>query len=193
MIFDAINIYFYGDAEARLTEALDGERIPQSYSDPIMESVGKELMMSVAYTQAIDEKYVDTLAEMFLTQLCKRISEKDSPTSLTMSNYELYRVQDSIRYIQQNITADLSIQAMSQRVGLKQSHYRKLFKDVVGTSVHQYVIKVRLEKTVYLLRTQRIDLRQIAEECGYSSQSHMSACFKKHMKMTPKKYIKNLN
>ena len=192
-VFDIANIYFYGDAEKRVTAALNGERIPQSYPDPILESVGKALIMSASNEQDTDEKYIDTLAEMFLTQLCKRISEKNSQKSLTMSTYELYRVQDSIRYIQQNITADLSIESMSQRVGLKQSHYRQLFKDVVGTSIHQYIIKVRLEKTVNLLRSKRMDLRQIAEECGYSSQSHMSACFKKHIKMTPKQYIKNIN
>ncbi|MEO1692592.1 MAG: helix-turn-helix transcriptional regulator, partial [Cyanobacteria bacterium J06631_6] len=62
------------------------------------------------------------------------------------------------------------------------------FKQAMGISPYQYVIKQRIKKAKYILRQQKFSLVEIALSCGFSSQSHFNRVFRQQVGTTPKKY-----
>lgn len=62
------------------------------------------------------------------------------------------------------------------------------FKDVLGRTPHQEVLRVRLERARYLLRESSLDLPAITARCGFKYPSQLSAVFKKHEGESPTAY-----
>ncbi|MEM8775984.1 MAG: AraC family transcriptional regulator, partial [Pseudomonadota bacterium] len=61
----------------------------------------------------------------------------------------------------------------------------RLFKREVGLTMHQFVIKKRIEYVKDQLANSKLSLVQIAYDAGFSSQSHMNACYVKEMGISP--------
>jgi AraC family transcriptional regulator len=55
-------------------------------------------------------------------------------------------------------------------------------------SVHEYVTRRRVEHAQLLLQRTRHPLRDIAAQCGFSDQSHMTRVFSHRVGVTPGKY-----
>jgi AraC-like DNA-binding protein len=68
------------------------------------------------------------------------------------------------------------------------SNFNRLFTKEVGLSPKNYLIDVRLNKAVKLLRRNDFTFLKTAEQCGFYSLSHFSAVFKKVHDMSPSEY-----
>jgi AraC family transcriptional regulator len=54
-------------------------------------------------------------------------------------------------------------------------------------TLHKYIFRQRLIKAYELVNTTDKSLEEIAEMCGFSSQSHLSTAFKKEYGISPGK------
>lgn len=68
----------------------------------------------------------------------------------------------------------------------------KLFSEVEGITIEQYIISQKIEKVKELLVYDELSLSQIADRLGYSSVAHLSAQFRKTTGLTPS-FFKNLD
>lgn len=66
-----------------------------------------------------------------------------------------------------------------------------LFSSVEGTTIEQYFILQKIEKTKELLVYDELSLSQIAFKLGYSSVAHLSNQFKKITGFTPSEFKKH--
>ena len=104
------------------------------------------------------------------------------------NNHEI--IDKTIEYINSNLSADLSLEALCKRVNFTPVYFHKLFKSSTGNTLRDYVEDQRIKKSIELLVSTEMTLTQIAYECGFSSQSYFSYVFKKKMKRTPRDYAK---
>lgn len=98
-----------------------------------------------------------------------------------------------------NVVIDL-IHHSDEQTKLKYSEYiagklhqdytylSKLFSEVEGTTIEQYIIAQKIEKVKELLVYDELSLSEIAWRLGYSSVAHLSAQFKKVTGLTPSFY-----
>jgi AraC family transcriptional regulator len=56
---------------------------------------------------------------------------------------------------------------------------KRVFKENFGCTPHQYVIRMRVERAQKLLAMSGDSLAQIAAECGFAGQAHLSHLFYK--------------
>ena len=59
---------------------------------------------------------------------------------------------------------------------------------MTGRTPHQYLTQCRIENAKKLLWNTEIDIIEIAERCGFSSQQHFNKVFKKETGTTPLVY-----
>lgn len=79
-------------------------------------------------------------------------------------------------------------QLLSQHLHHDYSYLSKLFSEVEGITIEQYIIHQKIEKVKELLLYNEIPLSQIAFDLGYSSTAHLSAQFKKLTGLTPTQF-----
>lgn len=70
------------------------------------------------------------------------------------------------------------------------SYLSKLFSEVEGVTIEQYIISQKIEKVKELLVYGELSLSEIAFELNYSSVAHLSAQFKKITGLTPSEFKK---
>jgi len=95
---------------------------------------------------------------------------------------QLQRVKDMI---ESHLQEDLSLARIAQVVGYSPSNFQRIFRAATGQTAHQYVLESRLRKAQELLQRQSKSLVEIAAQCGFSSQSHMTDVFRSRLGITP--------
>ena len=106
------------------------------------------------------------------------------------SNRDL--IERVIRYIQENLAADLSLGAVAAYAQLSPIHFHNCFKASTGRTLREYVEEQRIRKASSLLLSTDWTLTRIAQECGFSSQSYFSCAFKRRMEQTPREYARRM-
>lgn len=91
-------------------------------------------------------------------------------------------------YIEENLETDVRLDMLADVAELSEFHFSRMFRTAMGVSPHQYVIKRRLERARALLSDTDESIAQIAYQVGFSSQSHLTATFKKATGITPGKF-----
>ena len=90
-------------------------------------------------------------------------------------------------YIDEHLARRISVAELAQVMCLSPSHFHAQFKDCVGLTPHQYLLKTRLDRAARLLRESQLPLVRIAEECGFSSQSALTTAMRRYLGLTPKR------
>ncbi|WP_372742054.1 helix-turn-helix domain-containing protein [Neptunomonas sp.] len=87
-------------------------------------------------------------------------------------------------HIQLNMARKISIAELAGLTFLSPSHFHACFKEKTGITPHQYVLHKRLEYSKQKLACGWTIL-QIAEHCGFSSQSAFTHAFRDYFQTTP--------
>ena len=90
-------------------------------------------------------------------------------------------------YIREHLARRITVAELAQIACLSPSHFHAQFKDSLGLTPHQYLLKARLDHAARLLRETPLPLVRIAEECGFSSQSALTTAMRRYMGLTPKR------
>jgi len=80
---------------------------------------------------------------------------------------------------------DLSIESLARGIDLTATQMRKLFRRETRRSPKQYLNRLRLEKSVDLLRHSTQTIKQIAAETGFTTDNYFHLAFRKAFGVTP--------
>lgn len=93
------------------------------------------------------------------------------------------------QYIELNLSRKVHISQLANFCFLSVSQFHERFKERTGMTPHQYLMRKRIERAQSLLREGHPPV-QVAEMCGFSSQSAMTNVFSQLLGITPLKYQK---
>ncbi|MFQ4138513.1 AraC family transcriptional regulator [Nodosilinea sp. PGN35] len=96
------------------------------------------------------------------------------------------RLQQVVDYIQTHLDQELSLAELAEVINVSPTYFAGLFKQKMGISPHQYVIKQRVERAKVMLKKTDYGISDIALQVGFSSHSHLTQQFKRITGMTPK-------
>lgn len=83
---------------------------------------------------------------------------------------------------------ELSLQKIANELEINSSYLSTLFKQEVGQSFTDYMIKIRITEAIRLMNDPRLKIYEIAEQVGYSSQHYFCNAFKKVLGISPSEY-----
>lgn len=98
---------------------------------------------------------------------------------------------DIIKDIQSCIAANLaqaSQQFVADAVSLHPAYVSRLFKQVTGTSISEYILNLKMEQAVASLRDSDLKIYEISEQLGYANSQYFIKVFKEQFGMTPQDY-----
>jgi len=83
-----------------------------------------------------------------------------------------------------------TLQTLSEKCNTSISTFSRLFEKYMRTSPMNYIIEQRLEHAKLLIQMNNMTLKEVAERCGYNSESFFSRSFKKKFGVSPATYRK---
>ena len=78
----------------------------------------------------------------------------------------------------------------AQEVGMSRSQLHRKFKALTNYSTGEFIRLYRLNYSQELMRKNFGDIAQVAYECGFSSPSYFTECFKKRFGIVPSEFVK---
>ncbi|XEC94000.1 helix-turn-helix domain-containing protein [Paenibacillus tarimensis] len=97
--------------------------------------------------------------------------------------------QEIVDYIENHLQdPSISLDTISDYLGLSSSYIRHVFKDVYEVTLADYLLAQRIEKVKRLLVTTELSIQEIAESAGFLTKSHFYSAFKRSEGMTPLQY-----
>ena len=100
-------------------------------------------------------------------------------------NYYIKVINETIEYIEENITEKLSLGVLAGQFGISDFHYNRIFKAVTGSSLKQYILGRKLTKAAELLNETDQSVLEIALYMGFEYPEVFSRAFKKQFGIAP--------
>jgi AraC-like DNA-binding protein len=104
--------------------------------------------------------------------------------------HTVYCIYKAIEYINRNFCNNIRLYMAAKEANMSVSCFERTFKKIVGTNFSSYINKMRIAKSVDMLKKTNYPISDIAVACGYINQTHFNRTFKKIMKIPPKKLKK---
>lgn len=100
------------------------------------------------------------------------------------------RIQLVVRDLMQNYSKPFQLQSMAQRACLSPSRLSHLFKEQVGQSITEMLLKYRLKQAARMMRYTSKSIEEICLSVGFNSPPFFSRKFKAYYGMSPAVYKK---
>ncbi|APW66917.1 MULTISPECIES: AraC family transcriptional regulator [Arcobacteraceae] len=98
---------------------------------------------------------------------------------------------DILYYIYTHIEIHIDLEELSIDLKVSKFHMHRIFKEVFGRNIYESIKSIRLQKASNLLLTNKYStISNVANMCGYSSQSSFIKIFKDRFEQTPKQWRK---
>lgn len=94
-----------------------------------------------------------------------------------------------LRYVQDNLAGDLSLEAVSSVFYTSKSHISHVFKQEMRVPYYQYVIQLRLFAGKKLL-LEGVPIHKVWESCGFSDHTAFYRAFRKWYGISPSQFKK---
>ena len=97
------------------------------------------------------------------------------------------RVNDALFFLHGHLAEPLDIQTLADKACYSLHHFQRVFKQVTGLAVHDYVRQARLEWAAnILIFNSTMGVGEVAQECGFQSNSSFSHAFKDAFGVSPR-------
>jgi len=100
------------------------------------------------------------------------------------------KVQTIIKYINENLQNELSIDEIAGSCYMSKYHMCRKFKDETGTTIGNYIKLQRIYLSKKLLADKESRISDVALETGFSDTSHFTKVFSAEVGITPSQYKK---
>lgn len=101
---------------------------------------------------------------------------------------QFHSIEETLRFLHQNLYREVSLGEMSDHAGLSTSHFSFLFKQQTGYSPMDYFIHLKMQRACTMLSFSQKTVHEIAYEIGYSDPYYFSRIFKKIIGVSPRSY-----
>jgi AraC family transcriptional regulator len=154
--------------------------------DPLIEQMGMALYRELQASGAAGAMYAESMSIALSAHLIQNYSAaRLKPIAGLLSARDTQLVKD---YINNNLNTALTVAELSQVVQISIHHFAILFRRTFGLTPHQYVLKLRIDRAMVLLKTTKQPIVTIAHQVGFNTQSHFTRIFQQHTQFTPKQY-----
>lgn len=153
--------------------------------DPVIENLGRALLGPLHAEQHTNALFIDQVLLALRSHLVIHYSDGRRlrpPACASLASRQEQRAKELMRA---NVVDGVSLQSLAQACNLSESAFAHGFRKRTGTTPHQWLMAMRVELAMQLMRESDKPLSQVAREAGFADQSHLTRVFSIRTGTTP--------
>lgn len=123
--------------------------------------------------------------------LIRKLKELEDVLKMDRTDKNKILIENVKSYIAENLSKNLSLEAVSKRFYFSSRYFAHLFKEYAGRNYMDYVNDVRMEEAQRCLIHTNMSIHEVAKRVGYDDQGHFCRNFKKFTGKSPSAYRRN--
>lgn len=121
------------------------------------------------------------------------INEKRLVDETQFSEDKVTRVLQIIDYINRNYMKEFTLDQLSQDLFFSKYYLSRIFKELSGMTIFEYLNKVRVNQAKMLFLTNKsLRITDVCYQVGFSQPTHFSRVFKQIVGVSPESYRKSI-
>lgn len=108
-----------------------------------------------------------------------------------MDKHEMLTI-DFMRMIRQHAAKEHNVDFYAEKLCISSKHLCRIVKKILGKTPHDFINHELLQAASSMLEDNTISIQQIAADLGFSDQAAFCKFFKRHMKIPPMEYRKQI-
>ena len=188
--FEAFNFFVpdlaFDETARELGSAFSGfdYDVEREYRDEVTTSLARAVLPALSRPAEIPALFVDHVFSALRTRLLVAhcgLHPAEAMAGSKLSDHDVARIKELLL---DDAGADRSVAELAGACGLSSGQFSRAFKRTLGTSPHQWLLDQRIARAKCLLRGKR-SISEVALECGFADQSHLSRVFLRKVGITP--------
>lgn len=179
LITDAVLNDFVETSHSRLVDFGDIPHIDDAFVSHTVWRLAKLACQRDLDAIALNETALEAIARIF-----ERVAGRSAKTIRP----ERARFLRLAAFIEESLSETLTIEGLRRVAGLPRYALQGLVRAHSGTTLHQYIRSRRIARAKRALSTSRTPISEIAIDCGFSHQSHLTQTFRIAEGITPAKF-----
>lgn len=175
-------------AEGELARALDG--LCEYFVSSDIERGIELLLALLRATDGEDELLCHARLLEFLAWVSGESAKAERLSVIKNRGSEA--VELGIDYMEKNFRGRCKLEDISAHAHLSPVYFHSIFTAAVGKTPYEYLTRLRLDESKRLILVGGLSMSEIAEQCGFSSQSYFNSVFKQKTGETPSEYRRRI-
>jgi AraC-like DNA-binding protein len=171
------------DTEAPRVGDLNYE--PVCVDDITISSLGSAVLRALSCPNQANQLFVDHILfalGIHVAQNYGGMRPMPQPVRGGLTARQLRRAKEILT---SNLDGRMPLRQVAQECGLSASYFSRAFHRSEGTAPHNWLLARRVDVAKEKLRDPRLTLAQVALECGFADQSHLTRVFTRLVGVTP--------
>ena len=135
--------------------------------------------------------YGDLLSNAFVIALIKKYGKTLSYAGSFDGGLSRPKLRQVLSYIDENFSRDIRLRELACVAGLSDYHFARSFRQSTGSTPHQYLLQIRIDRAKSLLLQPQWTILQIALALGFSDNSRFAKVFRAHTGVSPAEWRRN--
>lgn len=173
---------------SKLAQLVGGEplRLHRRYAvvAPQLEHLTRALVAEAERGAPSGPLFVDAIAAAIAYQVKESFAGTSIPKAERKGGLPPARLRRVLELLEAGLAHGVHVDEMAREAGLSPAHFARAFKQATGTSPHQYLVGLRLERARAAL-LQGTAISEAALAFGFADQAHFSRAFAKRYGRTP--------
>ncbi len=151
---------------------------------PPLETLAPFLAAAEAARDDGDEGALEELAPLLLAATSQAASGSDRAKRQPNARDER-RISESVRRIEEETSEAVTLAELARAAAMSPYHYLRTFRDLVGVTPYQFILRARLHAAALRLRRSNDNISTIALEAGFNDLSTFNRRFRRIMGKSP--------
>lgn len=154
--------------------------------NPLAGSLFKQALKEYSDLESLADESAASYLESILHILTEqeRYAKQRQFRFIDASSYNALS-QRIIRYLEEHYAEDVSLDGLSEVLGYNKSYLCVAFKKDTQTTILDFLNMIRIRRAAELIVYSDHSLNQVADMCGFASDSHFNRVFVKYVGITP--------
>jgi AraC family transcriptional regulator len=190
---DSTHIYLrsdlFADSEAGAHNVLGGLAPMYGENDTVLAhlaaAVGDTIIAGLPASSLFVDPIVSAIANRFIAINYHTPAAEPGKQTQRLTHRQMQRIRE---FVEANIETDIRLEMMAGICGRSTEYFVRVFKATAGVSPYQYVLNLRIERAKALLGVEGASIADVALQCGFSHQEHLTRMFRRFTGVTPGRY-----
>ncbi|MBM0104901.1 helix-turn-helix transcriptional regulator [Steroidobacter sp. S1-65] len=190
--FHAVDLYIPRRSLDALAEDANSSAIDELRHEPgraLQDPVARHLLQTIrpalSAPKQASELFVDHVAMALATHVAHTYGGMRARSDAHAGMLARWQERRAKELIAENLTGNITLADLAKACELSIRHFTRAFRGSTGMSPHAWLLQLRVERAKQLLTTSRRMLADVALDCGFADQSHMTRIFQRSLQMSP--------
>jgi AraC family transcriptional regulator len=148
-------------------------------------SLGSLLLPALSHPDQANRLFVDHVLLAVGVHIARAYGGMRPMSRPAQGGLAPWQERRAVEILRANIRCGVTLKEVARECGLSVGYFSHAFRRTLGVAPHKWLIEQRVVLSKEKLRDDELSLSDVARECGFSDQSHLTRAFRQAVGVSP--------